>query len=442
MPLGIGNNLIKNGGGLNPDKLALDLQFAADKTLTARRGPTPNFTRGSTGTFVGSNGLIQSAAINAPRFDHDPANPIVCRGLLIEEQRQNLTWPSIYTTSNLGVGVFPAGSTTISFNQSSIGTDLSGAALIRETATTQVHGIYVGTLRSATPAGVPIVSGTVYTASIFVKGDGRTKCRFSFNTGSNIDGIFATFDISSTGSIITNSTAYGSGASAAGISASIVKHINGWFRLSVSGSLTNNGGFVTVETLDDAGNRSFLGDTSKGLFIANAQLEAGSFPTSYIPTTTSALTRSADVCSITGANFTNLWNTAGGTFLFEGVLPNAPNLNNRYLLSSGGTRRWAYGNSAGQGGILETIAAFDGSTTPNYFTNVRLTTKFKLAISVEALACRASFNGSTVISISHNGNLLNSVTLLALCEGGAGTITGVRYYRKNLPNAKLQAITA
>jgi hypothetical protein len=54
-------NMLNGGGGLNPDGLSLDLQFAADKTLTARRGPTPDFTRGSTATFVGSDGLIQSA---------------------------------------------------------------------------------------------------------------------------------------------------------------------------------------------------------------------------------------------------------------------------------------------------------------------------------------------------------------------------------------------
>jgi hypothetical protein len=41
----LGNML--NGGGINPDGLSLDLQFATDKTLTARRGPTPVFTRSS-----------------------------------------------------------------------------------------------------------------------------------------------------------------------------------------------------------------------------------------------------------------------------------------------------------------------------------------------------------------------------------------------------------
>jgi len=59
-------NMLGGGGVLNPDGLALDLQFAADKTMTARKGPTPAFTRASTATFIGSKGLIQSAAINTP----------------------------------------------------------------------------------------------------------------------------------------------------------------------------------------------------------------------------------------------------------------------------------------------------------------------------------------------------------------------------------------
>ena len=47
------------------------------------------FTRSTTATFVGSNGLIQSAAINAPRFDFDPVT-LAPLGFLIEEQRVNL----------------------------------------------------------------------------------------------------------------------------------------------------------------------------------------------------------------------------------------------------------------------------------------------------------------------------------------------------------------
>jgi hypothetical protein len=53
-------------------------------------------------------------------------------------------------------------------------------------------------------------------------------------------------------------------------------------------------------------------------YLAAPQIEAGSFPTSYIPTSASAVTRAADVASITGANFTSWYNTDESTVYFEG----------------------------------------------------------------------------------------------------------------------------
>jgi hypothetical protein len=63
----------------------LDLNFAATKRLD----PRITFTRASTATFVGADGLIQSAATNAARFDHNPATG-ESLGLLVEEARTNI----------------------------------------------------------------------------------------------------------------------------------------------------------------------------------------------------------------------------------------------------------------------------------------------------------------------------------------------------------------
>lgn len=54
--------------------------------------------------------------------------------------------------------------------------------------------------------------------------------------------------------------------------------------------------------------------------VTNAQLEAGAFPTSYIPTTSAAATRSADVASITGTNFSSWYNQGEGTFFVSGQM--------------------------------------------------------------------------------------------------------------------------
>jgi nucleoside diphosphate kinase len=518
-------NMLNGGGGLNADGLALDLQFATDKTLTARKGPTPVFTRSSTGTYFGPlidvaaegtgwttitivNGRAQwtrivagvsrnlfytgtrwkievaypedlyeyfaaegsewrpdqanwsesgisvttsstygivRAAINEPRFDHTSAG--VCRGLLVEESRTNLTWPSAYTTADLGFGVFPSGSTTTTFNQlSSIGPSANGAALMLETATTQVHGGYAGTIRSSNPTAITIVSGTVYTASIYVKSSGRTRCRFSFNTSSNNDGIFAAFNLSGDGSITTNSTTYGSGASAAGLSASITKNADGWFRLTVSGSLTNTGGFLTVETLDDSGNRSYLGDVTKGLLITNGQLEAGSFATSYIPTTTGSVVRSADVCSITGANFTSFYNQPEGTIIGQGIVDtvgvginfpyfanfNDGTANNRIVLGST--------NSAGAG-VRPIVAAAGSTVFSNSIGTSSAGQSRKVGMVYKQNDFIAAHNG-TLTAADNTGNTPTAIDRVSFESNFfVGTIAAIRYYRKRLPNAKLVALT-
>lgn len=71
--------------------LALDLNFAGAATLAGATlvGPTPVLTRSTTGTYIDSAGLLQTAAINAPRFDYDPST-LAAKGLLIEEARTNL----------------------------------------------------------------------------------------------------------------------------------------------------------------------------------------------------------------------------------------------------------------------------------------------------------------------------------------------------------------
>ena len=54
--------------------------------------------------------------------------------------------------------------------------------------------------------------------------------------------------------------------------------------------------------------------------VTNAQLEAGSFLTSYIPTTSSQVTREADLVEVSGDSFTSFFNTDASTVFVEGNL--------------------------------------------------------------------------------------------------------------------------
>ena len=174
---------------------SLDLRFADNKSLVdaATGAQLVTFTRASSGTFVGSNGLIQTAATNEARFDHNPTTG-ESLGLLVEEARTNVLLNSA-TLSTQSVTV-AAAANTLSF-----------------------YGTGTVTLTGVSTAGPLVGTGA----------NNRVSLTFTPTVGVLI--------------------------------------------LTVSGSVTN------------------------------AQLEAGAFPTSYIPTTTATVTRAADVASITGANF-------------------------------------------------------------------------------------------------------------------------------------------
>ena len=96
---------------------SLNLDFAKTKRLD----PRVTFTRASTATFVGANGLIQSAASGAPRFDHNPTTG-ESLGLLVEEARTNSflysqeidtgNWRKFNITATANAGLAPDGTTT------------------------------------------------------------------------------------------------------------------------------------------------------------------------------------------------------------------------------------------------------------------------------------------------------------------------------------------
>jgi hypothetical protein len=72
-----------------------------------------------------------------------------------------------------------------------------------------------------------------------------------------------------------------------------------WQRFTVSGT-TNTTARVQIGV--DGSANAF------DVYAYGAQLEAGAFATSYIPTTTTSLTRNADVVSMTGTNFSDWYN--------------------------------------------------------------------------------------------------------------------------------------
>jgi hypothetical protein len=250
------------GIDLNGSRFLQKLTFAESQT----------FTRATTGTFVGSNGLIQTAAIDAPRFTHDPVTREV-QGLLIEEARTN----DVLYSEDLTNAAWKKRAVTVTPNAGTAPNGTLTADKIIPSATTENH--YLSSIFSAS-------SGDVYTSTISVKADGYNFARLQ-RAGNNW----------ATCSTVTINLVSGEFSALNG-NVFVEKLTDGWFRIGVVGTVDADGsaGFLIGPTDPLGRNVNTTGDGVKGIFLWGGQFEKGSFPTSYIPTTGAQVTRAADNC--------------------------------------------------------------------------------------------------------------------------------------------------
>jgi hypothetical protein len=265
---------------------SLDLNFAVTKNV----GPLVSFTRASSATYVGSDKLLKTATTDEPRFDHNPTTG-ESLGLLVEEQRTN----SLLRSEEFDHPGWSKANCTITGNATTGPSDaLTADKLIPNVGVVTPYVIYSGT--------IPVTSGAAYTQSWFVKADGyRYVSAFELYSGTGAGGVV--FDLQ-TGTV----TGAGNGATTA--NGQIITLGNGWFRVSYSYTATSSGASPRMYVSGSGTSiTSVTGNGTSGIFVWGAQLESGSFATSYIPTATAAVTRSADVASITtvGSNIRSLF---------------------------------------------------------------------------------------------------------------------------------------
>ena len=503
----LGNML--NGGGLNPDGLSLDLQFAADKTLTARRGPTPVFTRssGDNGgtTYFGplvdfdeatafsttgiSNGRaswfksyegtditisytgarwrvvtvdngdeviylaapggewrpdqadwsgqdisvttsstfgIVKAANNEPRFDHDPVT-LACKGLLIEEGRTNLfQYSEIFNEAASSNYWDSATANAVTSNQTT-SPDGAATADLLTTSTTSFDCFVRRTINW--------VGSTQYSYSIFLKRGPSNHRYIGLYIGAGITGAlqYPYFDFNNPTTVqIPSGTMVGTINSTR-----VDAYPNGWYRVSVTFTTAATPVTIYGGVYVSTSNGTLSSTPTAGLdcYIWGIQAETGAFPTSYIPTTTGSVVRSADVCSITGGNFNNFYNQSEGT-LFSNLSSESGFLG-RAVTAVGSS-------SAEQVAIgLDVTRVRSGSVDiGSFYVNTTLLGKRAVAYAIDQQA--ASRLGGVVSST--NAGLPSGMSSLII-GGTIGvtatvTVSAIRYYRKRLPNAKLQALTA
>ena len=397
---------------------ALDLDWATNRSLPAAYGPTPSFSRASTGTFFNSSGVLTTAAINAPRFNHIyNGSSWISKGLLIEEQRTNLIGNSEDLQNYATTGAITQNSTVA-----------PDGTMTADTLTMDVgSGEY--RIRS-----FPGAITSAFTASIYAKKGTHRYLQLRTNGG----GGWANFDLET-----------GSSSAYSGASASIFNAGNGWYRCccTYAASSPNNHSVSMVSSMTSGYPEFITGTGTESFFMWGYQIEVGSFATSYIKSNSgSTTTRSADVCQISGADFSSFWNASEGSFALEA---------DSIGFASTGSNRFFY--AAQSGGVAFYSLDIDPTLGLEYrvvnsslqaqltHTQPNAGVLFKHSLSYKVNDFASSLNGSAVATDT-SGTLPTATSLgvgyfPGFNQHGNCHISRLRYYPVRLPNATLQVLS-
>ena len=407
---------------------ALDLNFAKTKTLDSRI----TFTRASSGTYFDANGVMQTAANNVARFDHNPVTG-ESLGLLVEGSRTNLILMSQAFTTDWSTVALTLSADPVP----NIAPDGGGAYEI-------TSGTGNGYLFSQTS----VVSGTTYAMSVFFKKPPDAGAVNIMQLAARSGGFespqpFANFNIV-TGAV-TNSGGTGF------VSASTQDVGGGWMRcvlVCTASSSSGTSGILVVFTSDDpnAGRLPSGGNTGQKAYVWGAQLEAGAFPTSYIPTTTAQVTRAADVATMTGTNFSGWHNAVEGTlataFQFSSTVGN----NRAIVQFDNGTNDMSVRLFLNGGNYQQRIA-ITGAIGQPYLQSFPATLGAKkMASAYKDQDTASSFEGSVpviqAIGVPTGINILRIGNLASGAFYGNVWIKRLTYWGTRLPNATLEALTS
>jgi hypothetical protein len=350
--------------------------------------------------------------VYGPRITYDPVSH-KCLGYLAEEQRNNLsTNLTGYTLLN----------SIVTPNAATSPSGAIDAFLLYSSGATSTVWTYQAL---ATPGA--------YSVSIFAKAAGK---QWLVIPDGNATTVYASFNLV-TGTV---------GTVQAGYTARIQPLPNGWFRCTMT-TLSDFNTWVIFAVSDSGSNLTITPNGTDGIYLWGPQVESGAFPTSYIPTTTAAATRSADVCQIGGTDFTSFYNQSEGTFVAN------------------------FRSTAGDGKYHEIVQFSDSggnnsnaiiiTPTPDLNFEVKLAGINQISIASPIISMANTktalgyklndFSTAKDGVIAGTDSLGTPATIMTACYIGHystglyqinGTIASLTYYNLRLPDAKLIELTS
>ena len=361
-------------------------------------------------TFDQPDGTLQlfNSPANEPRIEYDADGTV--KGLLIEEARTNLltysedfsngNWSEYLATVNSNVTTAPDGSN-------------SADSVVSQGSEGAVY-------RTVTASGN-------HTWSIYAKAFSTSYLKLrTANTGED-----TSFNLSGAGSVGTSNSNH---------TASIESVGDGWYRCVITSNSTNNRFSIYAVASDNANSAS--GDS---LYLYGAQLEAGAFPTSYIPTTGSTATRAADLAQIPTSAFG--YNNDKGSLVIDVLTPDA----DQFMIL-------AYFNTASYLNSRGFAKANTSSTSSgNHYVNTTfhdgVSTLLQLGTQTQAEYTKLGLSyGDNEKGVRDGGTVLSGTSLspspTRLFLGGRDNglqsqcwIKSLKYYPRQLTNTQLQELT-
>jgi len=382
---------------------ALDLNFAQTKLLD----PRVTFYRDSFATYTDSQGIIRTAPANVPRFEHDPATG-ESLGLLIEDSRTNYVFgtggSALYASYNFSAEsiwtITPISSDVLAPDGSAFTTKAAAGA----TGNTYFWR-YANTFTHA--------ANTTYTQSVWIRvASGSASITLS------------AFPYSQNSYINTITTQ--------------------WQRKFVTYTTENSGTVPYMGIVAPTANTTY--------YLWGWQIEQGGFPTSYIPTTTSTVTRREDTAYIDGTNFSSWYNPTEGT-LFSmyrsgyyssevpvGLTLSSSEINNVIALGSS--------SSGPLPGAVQTFAIVNSGVTQTGLSGSTIPTDNELTKTAGAYKLNDIGFSTKGEIYTDNSATIPTVDLLRIGKypyygiWHNRPIARIMYYARRLPNDQLKNLTA
>lgn len=330
--------------------------------------------------------------LNIPRLDYINGT---CPSILVDPQRTNTllqsenlatSWTSFRSVVTTNVTTAPSGISTAD-------------KIAQQSGTTDAGGVY---------QTISLTSGSTYTYSYYAKAGG-----YNWTFARVIDGVsnyYVWFNLS-TGVV---------GTISGSATAKIQSVGNGWYRCSVTFTSAGTGNQV-VSYVGNSDNSDQVpsSDGVKGIYVWGQQLEAGSYATSYIPTTSASVTRNADVISKTGIS--SLIGQTEGTLFADLKFTNVGT--EKYILNLkdiAGSNVISFRRLT-SGEIRFVLTATTSSGTTNQSTAVLPNGNYKIAYKYVSGSLKIFINGALLFTLTPTFTFGTALSIIEIGNQNSGS---------------------